>query len=75
MRRQKNQSSRLLQKQPGISVILTVISLGMRVLLAYLLSSVEAIGVIGIWMSVPIGWILADIAGVYFYRGGNRNKG
>lgn len=56
--------------KPGISVILTVISLGMRVLLAYLLSSIEAIGVTGIWMSVPIGWILADSAGVYFYRRG-----
>jgi len=54
--------------KPGISVILTVISLGMRVLLAYFLSSIPAIGVTGIWMSVPIGWILADSAGVYFYR-------
>lgn len=57
--------------KPGISVILTVISLGMRVLLAYVLSSIEAIGVTGIWMSVPIGWILADTAGVYFYRRGS----
>lgn len=53
--------------KPGISVILTVISLGMRVLLAYLLSSIEPLGVTGIWMSVPIGWILADMAGVCFY--------
>lgn len=57
--------------KPGISVILTVISLGMRVLLAYILSSIDAIGVTGIWMSVPIGWILADTAGVYFYRRGS----
>ncbi|MDE6916413.1 MAG: MATE family efflux transporter, partial [Lachnospiraceae bacterium] len=35
--------------KPGISVILTVVSLGMRVLLAYLLSSIDAIGVTGIW--------------------------
>lgn len=54
--------------KPGISLILTVISLGMRVLLAYILSSMEGIGVAGIWMSVPIGWILADAAGVWFYR-------
>lgn len=60
--------------KPGISVILTVISLGMRVLLAYLLSSIEAVGVTGIWMSVPIGWILADAAGVYFYRRGRSEK-
>ncbi|MDE7322500.1 MAG: MATE family efflux transporter [Lachnospiraceae bacterium] len=59
--------------KPGISVILTVVSLGMRVLLAYLLSSVEAVGVTGIWVSVPIGWILADAAGVYFYRCGHKN--
>lgn len=58
--------------KPGISVILTVISLGMRVLLAYFLSSIPAIGVTGIWMSVPIGWILADSAGVYFYRRGSK---
>lgn len=57
--------------KPGISVILTVISLGMRVLLAYILSSIDAIGVTGIWMSVPIGWILADTVGVYFYRRGS----
>ena len=53
--------------KPGISVILTVISLGTRVVLAYLLSSIEAVGVTGIWMSVPIGWILADAAGAWFY--------
>ena len=52
----------------GISVVLTVVSLGTRVLLAYLLSSVEWIGVTGIWMSVPIGWILADLTGVWYYR-------
>lgn len=52
----------------GISVVLTVVSLGTRVLLAYVLSSVEWIGVTGIWMSVPIGWILADLTGVWYYR-------
>lgn len=51
--------------KPIISVILTIISLGTRVLLAYLLSSM--IGVIGIWISVPIGWILADITGIGYY--------
>lgn len=59
--------------KPGISVILTVISLGMRVLLAYILSAIESIGVTGIWMSVPIGWILADMAGVCFYVHGLKN--
>lgn len=55
--------------RPGMSVVLTVISLGTRVVLAYILSSIPEIGVVGIWWSVPIGWILADAAGfVYFIR-------
>lgn len=55
-------------KKPGMSVVLTVISLGTRVVLAYLLSSVDAIGVRGIWWSVPIGWMLADITGFFVYK-------
>ena len=46
-----------------ISLILTVISLGARVVLAYSLSAVELIGVTGIWWSIPIGWLLADAVG------------
>ncbi len=53
--------------KPGMSVILTVISLGTRVALAYLLSAVPAFGVAGIWWSVPIGWFLADLTGLIFY--------
>ena len=53
--------------KPGISVVLTVISLGTRVVLAYVLSAVPSIGVTGIWVSVPIGWVLADIAGTLYY--------
>ena len=53
--------------KPGISVVLTVVSLGTRVLLAYVLSAVPSIGVKGIWMSVPIGWILADLTGACYY--------
>lgn len=52
--------------RPGISVILTVISLGTRVMLAYYLSSLRLIGVFGIWISIPIGWFLADTAGLIF---------
>ncbi len=55
-------------KKPGMSVVLTVISLGTRVALAYLLSAVPALGVYGIWWSVPIGWFLADAAGLIYYR-------
>lgn len=48
----------------GISIVLTVISLGSRVVLAYTLSAVPAIGMTGIWWSVPIGWALADLTGI-----------
>ena len=54
--------------KPGMSVVLTVISLGTRVALAYLLSSLPAIGVTGIWWSVPIGWALADFVGFVYYK-------
>lgn len=53
--------------RPGMSVVLTVVSLGTRVALAYLLSAIPAIGVSGIWSAVPIGWFLADAAGVGYY--------
>lgn len=53
--------------KPGMSVVLTVISLGTRVALAYVLSEIPAIGVTGIWWSVPIGWFLADAAGIFYY--------
>lgn len=55
-------------ERPGMSVVLTVISLGTRVLLAYVLSAIPSIGVIGIWWSVPIGWFLADMTGFFYYR-------
>lgn len=52
---------------PSMSVILTIASLGTRVVLSYVLSAIPAIGVIGIWLSVPIGWALADIIGITYY--------
>lgn len=54
-------------QRPGMSLVLTVISLGTRVLLAYTLSAVPAVGVTGIWASVPIGWALADLTGAACY--------
>jgi len=51
---------------PQMSVILTILSLGTRVLLAYVLSA-TALNVSGIWLAVPIGWVLADIYGVLYY--------
>ena len=53
--------------KPGMSVVLTIISLGTRVALAYTLSAVPSIGVTGIWWSVPIGWALADMVGILYY--------
>ena len=52
-------------KKPGMSVVLTVISLGTRVALAYALAG--PFGEIGIWMSIPIGWFLADMTGYGYY--------
>lgn len=54
--------------RPGMSVVLTILSLGTRVALAYLLSSIPSLGVIGIWWSVPIGWALADMVGFLYYK-------
>lgn len=54
-------------EKPGMSVVLTICSLGTRVVLAYVLSGISFIGVTGIWASIPIGWFLADVAGVWYY--------
>lgn len=51
-------------EKPVISIILTIASLGTRVFLAYTLSEVPAIGYYGIWVSIPIGWALADLLGM-----------
>lgn len=58
--------------KPGMSVVLTICSLGTRVALAYMLSGIPAIGVTGIWAAIPIGWIFADFVGVYHYFKMNR---
>ena len=51
----------------SVSIVLTVISLGSRVALAYVLSALPAVGIVGIWWSVPIGWALADVVGFLIY--------
>lgn len=53
--------------KPLMSVILTVASLGTRVALAYALAPLPAVGVIGIWSAIPIGWALADAIGIGYY--------
>ena len=55
-------------RMPGMSVVLTVLSLGTRVVLSYWLASVPEIGVTGIWWSIPIGWLIADVTGICYYR-------
>jgi putative MATE family efflux protein len=52
----------------SMSVILTVISLGTRVFLAYLLAPISFIGLAGIWWAIPIGWLLADLTGYLYYK-------
>lgn len=54
--------------RPEISLVLTVISLGTRVVLAYALAPNTPLGVTAIWLAIPIGWVLADIAGLAFYK-------
>ena len=53
--------------RPGMSVVLTIMSLGTRVVLAYSLSALPGIGVVGIWWAVPIGWFLADALGIGYF--------
>ncbi len=57
--------------KPEMSLVLTVISLGTRVLLAYVLAPIPRIGVWGIWCAIPIGWFLADAAGVLYLFSNN----
>ncbi len=54
--------------RPAVSVVLTICSLGTRVLLAYTLSALPALGVNGIWIAIPIGWFLADATGLLLWR-------
>lgn len=55
-------------EKPGMSLVLTVISLGTRVALAYLLAPDPAFGAAAIWWAIPIGWMLADLTGYLYYR-------
>lgn len=58
--------------RPAVSLVLTVCSLGTRVALAYALSAIPALGVTGIWLSIPIGWFFADTVGIVLWRRENR---
>lgn len=50
---------------PAMSVVLTVISPGSRVALAYILAPI--VGVSGIWWSVPVGRALMDSTGIIYF--------
>ena len=60
-------------EKPGVSLILTIVSLGTRVVLSYSLAGIPVIGVKGIWWSIPIGWILADGVGFFYYLKNKQN--
>lgn len=49
-------------ERAGMSVVLTVISLGLRVLIAYAFA--PRFGVTAIWLAIPIGWFIADAVGL-----------
>lgn len=49
-------------ERAGMSIVLTVISLGLRVALAY--ASAPLLGLMGVWLAIPIGWAIADVVGL-----------
>lgn len=53
-------------ERAGMSVVLTVISLGLRVLIAYAFA--PRFGVTAIWLAIPIGWFIADAVGLLGLR-------
>lgn len=61
--------------RPAVSIVLTVVSLGTRVALAYLLAPIPAFGLPAIWWAIPIGWFLADFTGLLLYRKAPQQKG
>ena len=62
-------------EKPVMSLVLTVISLGTRVALAYLLVPMPQFGVNAIWWAIPVGWILADLTGFVYYLRIRKNIG
>lgn len=49
-------------ERAGMSIVLTVISLGLRVALAYWLAPTW--GLDAVWWAIPIGWAMADAVGL-----------
>lgn len=52
--------------KPEMSLVLTIISLGTRVLIAYIIA--PHVGAWGIWIAIPIGWVLADMTGLIYMK-------
>ncbi len=44
-----------------MSIVLTVLSLGLRVVLSYTFA--PHFGMMAIWLAIPAGWLIADIVG------------
>lgn len=49
-------------ERASMSIVLTVISLGLRVLISYAFA--PKYGVWIIWIAIPIGWFVADVVGI-----------
>lgn len=49
-------------ERAGMSIVLTVLSLGLRVVLAYWLA--PSWGLDAVWWAIPIGWAIADAVGL-----------
>ena len=49
-------------ERAGMSIVLTVISLGLRVALAYWLAPSWELD--AVWWAIPIGWAVADATGL-----------
>lgn len=59
-------------ERPEVSLLLTILSLGTRVILAY--ACAPLFGVEAIWLAIPIGWALADAVGLSLLRGGSKRR-
>ena len=54
----------------GPFMVSTFSDLILRVALAYVFSIVLGLGVIGIWLSWPVGWLIGTVASLLFVRSG-----
>ncbi|MDO4467257.1 MAG: MATE family efflux transporter [Bacillota bacterium] len=53
-------------KKPMMSIVLTIFSLGTRVLLSYWLA--PKLGYSIIWFAIVLGWLIADLYGYFYFR-------